>query len=109
MKFNEVLDQIYMLAVEGEINGKMRTKKELRQLIMDSMPHSSQMTKLLLKVRLRDGTWTVMVERWLPYGTRFFEYDYIVPDDRGAEEALIARYYRSDEGWKSAYTLASMK
>lgn len=93
MKFNEMVDQIHSLAVDGEINGKKLTKKELVRLITDAMPHSDQMTKMMATIRLRDGCWHFQVTRWLPAGTRFFEFDYAIPDTREQETAMIRRFH----------------
>ena len=90
MKMLEMIDQIHSLAVDGEINGKKMTKKEFRDLIANALEHFDKDCKVLLKLRMNDGTWHCSVRRWLPAGTRFFEFDYLIPDTREQEERMLS-------------------
>ncbi len=89
MNMPEVIDQLHSLAVDGEINGKKKTKKELKDLLVNAMSNFDKDCKVLLKIRLRDGVWYCSVRRWLPAGTRFFEFDYLIPDTREQEERML--------------------
>lgn len=100
MTRNEMIDQILRLAVNGVVNGKSRTKKELVELIQESMPYSAQDQYLMLTIDLPDGRWRFTIHRWVQSGPRteackncrFFEYDYDIPDTREDEEALVSWY-----------------
>ena len=100
MKRDEMIGQILRLAVNGVVNGKSRTKKELVELIQESMPYSDQPQELMLTIDLPDGRWNFIIRRWVQSGPRtetckncrFFEYDYDIPDTREDEAAMIYWY-----------------
>lgn len=89
MTLLEVVDQLHGLAVGGEFNGKKMSKKELKDLLANAMSNFDKDCKILMTIHLRDGTWYCSVRRWLPAGTRFFEFDYLIPDTREQEERLL--------------------
>ena len=84
MTINEVIEQLYDLAIAGYFNGEKFTKKRLKSYITAMFKDGSK--SLVMNIALPDGRWFFRITQYAPS-----EFDYYIPDTRETEKRVMAK------------------